>query len=64
MNNEKKKILGLSWLGWMLALSTVLLVIIANAHLLFVAVESQSECVPHIKEKAGGSGFRAAKSSC
>lgn len=38
----------------------------ANAHLLYVALDAQSECVDHIKmpsEKLPGQ-FRAAKSAC
>lgn len=45
----------------------VLLLAIANAHLIYVAVTSQPECVPHLKggETAAGTGsFRAAKPSC
>lgn len=37
----------------------------ANAHLLYVAVSSQPECVPHLKSSNGEpGGYRAAKSSC
>lgn len=35
----------------------------ANAHLVYVAVSSQPDCVDHLKEPGGG-GYRAAKSSC
>lgn len=37
----------------------------ANVHLLYVAIESDSECVPHLKDRADGQGeYRAAKSAC
>lgn len=50
-----------------LALGALALVLLANAHLLYVAAGSQPECVPHLKagESAGGAGgFSAAKPSC
>ena len=44
----------------------VILVLAANAHLVYVAVTSQPDCVPHLKQAdAGHSGsFRAARSAC
>ena len=43
----------------------VLLFAAANAHLVYVAVASQPDCVAHLKEAGSGPGqFRAAKSSC
>ena len=44
----------------------VVLVLAANAHLVYVAVTSQPDCVAHLKQAdAGQSGsFRAAKSAC
>jgi hypothetical protein len=44
----------------------VVLVLAANAHLVYVAVTSQPDCVAHLKQAdAGKSGsFRAAKSAC
>lgn len=37
----------------------------ANVHLLYVAIESDSECVPHLKDRADRQGeYRAAKSAC
>jgi hypothetical protein len=46
--------------------SLVLLLLAANAHLVYVAVTSQPDCVAHLKQgDAGPSGtFRAAKSAC
>lgn len=49
---------------WFLAIA-VLVVLAGNAHLLYVAVSSQPECVAHLKEKNDRPGeFRAAKSDC
>jgi hypothetical protein len=50
-------------------LAAVLLLAGANAHLLYVAVTSQPECVDHAREGDANKGqvqgsFRAAKSSC
>lgn len=37
----------------------------ANAHLLYMALKWQPECVPHLKAKSlEADRFRAAKSSC
>ena len=49
---------------WFLAIAVVV-VLAANAHLLYVAFASQPECVAHLKAKSGEPGtFRAAKSDC
>ena len=41
------------------------LLLIANAHLVYVAVVSQPECVPHLKAESHNAGnYRAARSSC
>jgi hypothetical protein len=49
-------------------LVAVLLLAGANAHLVYVAVMSQPDCVDHVREGDAGKGqvqaFRAAKSSC
>lgn len=37
----------------------------ANAHLVYVAVSSEPDCVAHLKDKGGAPGeYRAAKSAC
>lgn len=50
-----------------IAAGAVLMVLAANAHLVYVAMTSQPDCVPHVRQadagQAGGS-YRAAKSSC
>lgn len=36
----------------------------ANAHLVYVAFQSQPDCVAHLKTAGGDGGYRAAKSAC
>jgi len=38
--------------------------IAANAHLVYVAIISQPDCVPHAKSAGDASTFRAARSAC
>jgi hypothetical protein len=50
-------------------LAALLLLVGANAHLVYVAVTSQPDCVDHVREGDAAKGqvqasFRAAKSSC
>ena len=42
------------------------ILIAANAHLVYVAIQSQPDCVPHAKTAAQGEGapLRAARSAC
>ena len=48
-----------------LILAGLLLFFGANAHLVYVALDSQPDCVPHFKDaEAANGGFRAAKSAC
>lgn len=49
-----------------LLLAGVALVILANVHLVYVAVTSQPDCVPHRKQpgEAKSRDFRAAKPGC
>ena len=47
----------------------IVLLVVANAHLVYVAVASQPDCVAHIKapeqaRAAEGVAYRAARSSC
>jgi len=53
------------FLVWTLVPAALLLLAAANIHLVYVAVGSQPDCVPHLKEAGTGPGsFRAAKSAC
>jgi hypothetical protein len=38
--------------------------VLANAHLVYVAIGSQPDCVPHAKSASEAGGFRAARPSC
>ncbi|EHK53994.1 hypothetical protein [Allomesorhizobium alhagi] len=55
---------GKGWLAWLLVPAGLLLFAGANAHLVYVALESQPECVDHVKAAGEGTGYRAAKSAC
>jgi hypothetical protein len=50
--------------AWLLVPAGLLLVAGANAHLVYVAVTSQPDCVPHLKESGTSGSYRAAKSAC
>jgi hypothetical protein len=57
----------LNWKRISVAIAAVFVVVLlgANAHLVYVALRSQPDCVPHAKAPDGsGDGFRAAKSAC
>lgn len=59
--------LNARWTIGLLVGAGLLLLVGANAHLLYVAVTSQPECVAHVRpgEAGPGSGsFSAAKSAC
>jgi hypothetical protein len=63
---EAARPFGMSWRSVaLLAVGAgVALLLAANAHLVYVAFDSQPDCVPHAKS-AGESGmFRAARSAC
>ena len=52
---------------WLVLGAGLLLVLIANSHLVYVAVTSQPECVAHVRQGEGvakDGRFAAARSSC
>lgn len=50
---------------WLLAGIALGVVIVANAHLVYVAVTTQPDCVPHHTQKSeDGTHYRSAKSAC
>ncbi|WIY52372.1 hypothetical protein O9Z70_13010 [Devosia sp. YIM 151766] len=52
-------------LGWLIGFVIVAVLLIANAHLVYVAFTSQPDCVTHLKLPDGSTDhFRAAKSGC
>lgn len=48
----------------LIAAASLTLLIAANAHLVYVAFDSQPDCVPHEKSTGGDGLFRAARSAC
>jgi hypothetical protein len=48
------------------AVAALLIVLLANAHLVYVALQSQPECVAHLKPGSGGESgaYSAARSAC
>ena len=51
--------------AWSLAAAVLLVVAAANAHLVYVAVATQPDCVAHLKEAGSKKdAFRAAKPAC
>ena len=54
------------WTIGLLVAGGLLLVVGANAHLLYVAVTSQPDCVPHVRQGADAKPgqFSVAKSAC
>jgi hypothetical protein len=54
-------------LVWVAIGAGLLLVLIANSHLVYVAIVSQPECVAHVRQGEGSAKdgrFSAARSSC
>jgi hypothetical protein len=52
---------------WVAIGAALLLVVIANSHLVYVAIVSQPECVAHVRQAEGSAKdgkFSAARSSC
>jgi len=52
---------------WLAVAAGLLLLLIANSHLVYVAVTSQPECVEHVRRGEGAAKdgrFSAARSSC
>ena len=53
-----------AWLAWVLVPAGLLIVAGAHLHLVYVAVQSQPDCVEHSKSAGDGHGYRAAQSAC
>jgi hypothetical protein len=54
----------MAWPAWVLVSAGLLLMVGANAHLIYVSVKSQPDCIEHAKAAGEGRGYRAAKSAC
>lgn len=59
----RKRISG-RMLAWILVPAGLLLVLGANAHLVYVAFQSQPDCVAHARAPGEGGNYSAAKSAC
>lgn len=62
MNRRGTRLPG-GWLPWLLVPAGLLVFAGANAHLVYVAFQSQPDCVAHVKDADDG-GYVAAKSAC
>lgn len=62
MSGSRRAPILAGWLPWILVPAGVLLFAGANVHLVYVAFQSQPECVAHVKD--AGTGYRAAKPAC
>ena len=54
-------------LAGLIAAAGIVVFVVANTHLVYVAVTSQPDCVPHLKAGEGASGkgaFSAARPAC
>lgn len=61
----RQRRLNWKWISIAIASIGVAALIAANVHLVYVALRSQPDCVPHAKAASDpGDGFRAAKSAC
>lgn len=57
---------GISWrfIALLITTTSIVILVAANAHLVYVAFDSQPGCVPHAKEAGQNGAFRAARSAC
>lgn len=63
---EARRAPGVNWrfVALLIATAGVVILVAANAHLVYVAFGSQPDCVPHAKEAGQNGVFRAARSAC
>ncbi len=63
---DNPKATSVSWrlVAILIASVSVAILIVANAHLVYVALASQPDCVPHAKSVGTNGIFRAARSAC
>jgi hypothetical protein len=63
-DNPQRRDLNWKLVALLIASVGIVLLIVANAHLVYVALNSQPECVPHAKQMDGTGTYRAARSAC
>lgn len=63
---EARRAPDINWrfIALLIASAGVAILLAANAHLVYVAFDSQPGCVPHAKEAGQNGAFRAARSAC
>jgi hypothetical protein len=63
---ESRRARHANWrvLGLAIAGAAIVLFLAANAHLVYVALATQPDCVPHAKSPGKDGSFRAARSAC
>ncbi len=66
ITRDNPKATGLNWrfVAILIASASVVILVAANAHLVYVALASQPDCVPHAKAVGTNGIFRAARSAC
>ena len=64
MTVRERKPRRMAWLVWVLVPAGLLFVAGANAHLLYIALQSEPDCVAHSKASGDGHGYAAAKPAC
>ena len=64
MTGHNRNVRSTTWLVWVIVPAALLLLAGANAHLLYVAVQSDPECVAHSKIAGVGQDYIAAKPAC
>ena len=52
------------WISAIIAMAVVAVFVAANAHLIWVAFQSQPVCVPHDRTPGEGQAYGAAQSAC
>lgn len=64
MSTARARRPGVAIRVWLLVAAALGVVLLANAHLVYVAFESQPDCVTHLKTASGSGSYQAAKSAC
>jgi len=63
---ETSRAPGMNWrfVALLIATASLVILVAANTHLVYVAFDSRPDCVPHAKEAGQNGEFRAARSAC
>jgi hypothetical protein len=63
-NDPKYSVINWRLIAFLIAGMGITVLVAANAHLVYVALDSQPDCVPHAKAVGEKEMFRAARSAC